>query len=305
MAYNAELSYFEKLRADMPSQFHDKANLDVLLHALGRQLDDLQIFFSNLLLRFDWQSAKPDSMYQVKSDVFENPLLDLIGDIVVLTRKDAGLLTGDLTQTDVLDNETYRNYLLFKVLLNTSTCTYKDLINGIRFFLDDRNDAETIVYKEDPYLPARFVLQCPQTVCDELTHLQFIHAGGVGVVLEPFSGDVNFTQYAYFAYFVDDEVDATAMWQQTSGTVAYAMCIKGLTVTPGDQVYVYTSGKNKGLYTNVAPKPGKQNPRLVEGYTFVQGVTKTTARQYLMVATDNNIGHLDSDFILDESRLAG
>ena len=269
------MTYFDKLKADMPQQFRDRPNLDILLEAFGRQMDEIYAFYEALGKIF-----APDANGRRFGDLVGKQL-DMIGDIVVLNRKNAALLTGNVSETDVLDDDPYRNYLIYKMLLNTSTCTYKDLIDGISFFVDG-SDVNTIEYIEDPYSPAQFILKCDENVASKLANLKFIHAGGVGVVIDSISGEISAVLHPYFAYWFDDEYFAYGMRQQIDQKLAYVLCPEKLTIQPQDDVYVITQGANIGLYTN-----SKKNAKAVTGYKFVSGANKTKAGEYLMISADD------------------
>lgn len=134
-----EFDYFQALERDTLEQFRDKPKLKVLHDALARQLQEVYEFFLELKQRRDVYTAT-------------GAQLDGIGDIAVLTRKEAGLLTGSPIPIDVIDDETYRQYLIFKILKNTCDCTYPDIIKAFRMFWD-----KPLYYTEDPAQPATMI----------------------------------------------------------------------------------------------------------------------------------------------------
>lgn len=257
--------YMQSLEHDMPAQFKDRKNIGVMLGALGKQLDDLREFFESLLIRFDLNALSGNQ-------------LDLIGDIVVLSRKEAGLLMGDISGVDILSDEEYRIMLMYKMLLNTSTCTYQDLINGIQYFLDPGEISE-IVFIERADDPAKFILQCDYKAVEKLSKLQYIHAGGVGVVLEAVGRDIDAHFIPYFAYWVDDDVDAMSHRFNITNEIAYVRCISGLNISVGDSLYIYTSGANTSLYSNTSGS----NKSQVTGFQFAQAVSRTTGNEFVKI----------------------
>jgi len=108
-------------------------------------------------------------------DSAEGAQLDGIGDIVKLTRAQAGMLSHEVTTDfasidesvlagvttptellerhaqygiipfDVLDDDRYREYLRYKIFLNTNHCTYPDLMKVVRMFWTH----SPVTYSED------------------------------------------------------------------------------------------------------------------------------------------------------------
>ena len=78
--------------------------------------------------------------------------LDGVGDIAVMTRKEAGQLAGKPIPFEVIDDDTYRQYLIYKILKNTCDCTYPDIIKAFRMFWD-----RPLYYTEDPDEPATMI----------------------------------------------------------------------------------------------------------------------------------------------------
>ena len=131
--------YVEKLRKDLVDQFRDKPNIEALADVIAHQLQDVFEFYEQLRMERD-----------VKNAVGKQ--LDGIGDIVDLTRSGAGLLAGNPIPFDILDDETYRKYIIFKILKNTSHTTYPDIIKAFKMFWD-----RPLYYKEDPSEPATMI----------------------------------------------------------------------------------------------------------------------------------------------------
>lgn len=163
--------YIASLIDDLPGQFRDKENIGILVAALGRQLQDVSDFLESLLL-----------LRQI--DAVSGMHLDEIGNIVCLTRMEAALLAGAKIPFDVLSDDRYRNYLKYKILLNTSDCTYGSLISAVKMFWK----GERVSYREDPASPATIILTIPGFEdaggTANLLQVPIIKAAGVGIHME-------------------------------------------------------------------------------------------------------------------------
>lgn len=131
--------YVELLKKDLIEQFKGKANIEGLIEVVGKQLQDVYGFFEQLRDERDIKTALGKQ-------------LDGIGDIVVLSRTDAGKLLGDPIPFDILEDDIYRKYLIYKVLKNTCNCTYPDIIRAFKMFWD-----RPLYYSEDPEQPATMI----------------------------------------------------------------------------------------------------------------------------------------------------
>lgn len=136
--YRDEL-YFEKLYDDTVDQFKDKPNIRGLLEVIGHQMQDLYTFLCQLKHERSVMTAYGDN-------------LDGCGDIVKMTRVDAARLSYCGEPIELLDDETYRRYLIYKILRNTSSCTYQEIIRLFQMFWD-----RPLYYSEDPAYPATMV----------------------------------------------------------------------------------------------------------------------------------------------------
>ena len=146
-------NYFELLQSDELEQFKGEGNTNtqVVLKALGRQLDDVLAVFHDLASKRHIDGA-------------EGVQLDGCGDIVKLTRAQAAMLSNEVTTDfasinkevlenvttpmdllkrhahhglipfDVIDDERYQEYLKYKIFLNTNTCTYPEVMKAVRMF---------------------------------------------------------------------------------------------------------------------------------------------------------------------------
>ena len=131
--------FTEKLRSDLVEQFRGKPNIEALASVIARQLQDVFTFYEQLRLERDVRSA-------VRKQ------LDGIGNIVSLSRTEAGLLAGDPIPYEVLDDDKYRKFLIYKILKNTTHTTYPDIIRAFKMFWD-----RPLYYREEPDQPATMI----------------------------------------------------------------------------------------------------------------------------------------------------
>ena len=159
--------YVELLRGDLVEQFKEKPVIDALVSAIGEQLNDVLRFYEDLRDRRGLQTSMGQQ-------------LDGVGDIVVLSRLEAGALACINESVYVLDDESYRRYLIFKVWKNTNNCTYHDVIKALRMFWP-----KPLYYREDPAEPATMVFETdmlsPEDDVPKLLNAPLIKAAGVGI----------------------------------------------------------------------------------------------------------------------------
>ena len=164
--YGIELKdYAAALKSDLVEQFKGKPRIEALMDAVGRQLQDVYHFFAELQVGRCLDHASGE-------------LLDGIGDIVGLTRKEAGLLSGSAGAMTVISDADYRIYLIYKILRNTSDCTYRDIVTGLQMFTDLK-----LYYSEDPEIPAAMIFHTEELSMDTDVEILFtmplIRAAGV------------------------------------------------------------------------------------------------------------------------------
>ena len=174
---------------DIPMQFKEQKKIKILHDAFARQLQEAKDFLLSLDINRRIETA-------------EGEQLDRIGDIVCLTRAQAGLYTGNPIPVNVLDDKTYRKFLKYKILLNTSYCTYDELIKGLNYFFIDYN----IYYMEDPDWPATIVFKVPSEVGSVLTETPIIKAAGVGYRIIVFDSENEIGHKMFFGYFDNQEL---------------------------------------------------------------------------------------------------
>lgn len=129
---------------DLPQQFLGKEKIEILVTAFAKQLQELQEVFDDLENLTDLDTATGQN-------------LDMVGTIIPLSRKEAGILAGNNVEDPVISDDRYRQFLRYKNLVNTNECTYYDLMNGLALLWD----VSPIYYIEDPDMPATIILTMP------------------------------------------------------------------------------------------------------------------------------------------------
>ncbi len=125
---------------DLPQQFQEKKNIEVLIKAFSKQLEEIERVFFDI-------NSKTNIINAVGTN------LDMLGSIVSLSRKEAAELLN-VSIEDITD-ERYRNILKYKILNDTNECTYNDLINGLKLLYGD----DIIKYFEFKDNPANIFLE--------------------------------------------------------------------------------------------------------------------------------------------------
>lgn len=166
----AELDFREKLNQDLLEQFRGKKNIAVVANSYAKQLQEVHDFLESLLQLLD-------------IDACTWAQLDIIGDIVVLSRYDARVIVERSYDGEALDDDLYRKLIKWKILLNTNDCTYWSIMKGIKMFWDKT----PVYYKTDPEIPATILLSTPpldpSTNPRELLEMPIIRPGGVDLKL--------------------------------------------------------------------------------------------------------------------------
>ncbi len=108
---------------DMPQQFQGKRNIEILIRALARQMEEVETVLREINTLTDIDTARGKN-------------LDYVGDIVCMSRKEAGELVNRRFPEPVISDEQYRKYLKYQVLRNTSDCTYADIMKAIDILWD-------------------------------------------------------------------------------------------------------------------------------------------------------------------------
>lgn len=135
--------------SDIPQQFLGRERIEALIGAFSRQLQEIQGVFDGL-----------DNLTDIDRAAGRN--LDMVGNIVSLTRKDATAIIRKANDY-VLTDDIYRQILRYKVLKNSCECTYEDIMDAASLLFD----MDMISYREPPDRPATILLSLPTVSLDE------------------------------------------------------------------------------------------------------------------------------------------
>ena len=225
--------YLKFMTSDLLMQFRGEncKNNIVLLSAIAKQLDDLFEMFRQLeektFLRRLNDNESGDSLELGAHGI----QLDRIGEIVDLTRKQATFVSSKIQSVadidksggisddtlmsfikenftmyypgDALSDAEFSEYLYYKIFLNSSYCTYADVIKSLEMFWSKT----PIYYQEDPEEPATIFLSTPGLKPEQNARLFFlapvVKAAGVRIFREAVTTDevIESTVYAGGAFF--------------------------------------------------------------------------------------------------------
>lgn len=178
-----KVDYTESLKKDLVEQFKEKKNIEAFVEAFGEQLNDVAKFFDAIRTKTDLETVE-----YIPEDK-ENKQLDGIGDIVCLSRMEAGELLGFAAAVEVITNEAYHHCLKYKVLKNTCNCTYYDIMKVVEMFWKDKD--HPLRYSEDPNYPATIIFdfEAYRDIADKVFRLPFLRAGGVELFMRMLKKD--------------------------------------------------------------------------------------------------------------------
>lgn len=152
---------------DMPQQFQSKHNINILIGAFAKQLEEI----NNVLCNINGTDIDKSSSKQ----------LDMIGNIVSMSRKDATAIVRKASDT-YLSDDVYRQVIKYKILKNNCECTYYDIMHAIELLWN----TDYITYIEDVNKPAMIELALPEVGIDSmdpaLGRILSIKPSGVGLL---------------------------------------------------------------------------------------------------------------------------
>lgn len=162
------MTMYDRMIRDMPQQFHEKHNIDILIKAFARQFEEVEQMLKDVNELTTLDNAKGVN-------------LDNVGDIVCLSRKDARTVLKDTTAKKIKD-DVYRKAIQWKTLKNTCDCTYDDIMTSLNLIWNTDN----ITYFEDPNVPATVFILLPSVGFDEVDpsvgRVLAIKSSGVAIV---------------------------------------------------------------------------------------------------------------------------
>lgn len=135
------VDYSKKLISDLPEQFRGRERIEALMAVIGKQMQDIQVFYEQLNFQRSLSNAT-------------GAQLDAIGDILCLTRKEASMISEQGAEF-AMDDTDYRAILGYKIMLNYGDATYYDIVRGIKNFCN----RYPIRYSESLEYPASFFLE--------------------------------------------------------------------------------------------------------------------------------------------------
>lgn len=151
----------------MPQQFQGKPKIEVLVAAFAKQLQELLVIVEKINIDTDLTTAIGKQ-------------LDYVGNILCLTRKEAGEMEGRKSTEPVLADERYRQFLRYQLLKNTTEGTYADTMAGLELIYGD----VPILYSEVKNHPATLHLTVPKVSFEEdflrLNRNFVLRSSGVG-----------------------------------------------------------------------------------------------------------------------------
>lgn len=138
-----QMKIIDRWLKDLPQQFQGKERIEVLIAAFARQMEEVRKVFDDVNRLTDIETAHGIN-------------LDYIGNIVVLSRKDALAVLRRRADEEPGD-ELYRQVLKYKAVKNTCDCTYEDIIGTMKMLWN----VDYVTYVEKPERPAAIFMQMP------------------------------------------------------------------------------------------------------------------------------------------------
>ncbi len=147
------MAIFDDIMKNMPEQFRNKPRIEVLAKAIARQYEEIEIMFQELRELRSMETATGQQ-------------LDYCGDIVGISRVESALYCENV-DFDIIDDERYRLFVMYKALRNSTQCTYDEMIAGCKLLFN----ADPIYYSESEANPASFILSIGANMSEELLEL--------------------------------------------------------------------------------------------------------------------------------------
>jgi len=168
----------ERWMNDMPQQFLGKKNIEILISAFAKQIDELLQVYEDLKYSTTLDNAKGEN-------------LQYIGDILSTSKKEALTILMQASNKAITD-ETYRKVLKYKALQNNCDCNYFDIMESISLLWD----INIVNYIEDPENPATIFIELPEVSVDDfdpaIGRILAIRPSGVELIyLTDYKVDVN------------------------------------------------------------------------------------------------------------------
>lgn len=240
--------HFAAMHSDLPSQFRDKERIKGLLRAFARQLDEVQWFLNEVTINHTINEA-------------EGVQLDGIGSIVSMSRQDALSLS---TSSTVMDDETYRNWLKYKIAINTSAGTYDDITNAIKMLIGENN----VTYKESPMYPA--------TAIFDITDLEYKDVLAVALLQKIKAAGVKLTFTIYDDFQTSMYIDGSTFEQER---IRFSVVFPA----PKSQSEFFVDGAVSTLLTDGFIGTARASPAI--GAVHIGDILLTTERERFRIET--------------------
>ena len=177
--FNAE-SITQSFLNKLPEQFKHKNNIEVLIRAFAGELEEVERAYKEL-----------ENLRSLRTAFGKQ--LDGIGKIVVLTRAESTAYAG-IVDFNVIDDERYRLFLMYKALRNANTCTFPELMEICRLLYN----VKLLYYREFDSHPAHFQVMVG-AVFDEWM-LQMLNNTKLTVKSGGVSVDIKFFELEFFGF---------------------------------------------------------------------------------------------------------
>ena len=238
----------ERWLKDIPCQFRGKKNIEILINAFAKQIDELIAVFQSLNTVTDLDSASGKT-------------LDMIGSIVNLSRKDASemMLYGDDT---TISDTVYKMALMYANYQNTSDGTYESMMSAVKALFPDYH----ITYTESPDVPATVRLDIKKADLQNSMIFRSVPVKPAGVKLNLyFDKDLSNHTYVGMAYKTTKKVTPT----DTSGYDPLS----------GVSLLVYTAGE----LTDCGEVLSDMDEVLIDGIITGNLMTDKAGNAYILI----------------------
>ena len=168
---------------DLPQQFLEKERIEAVIKAFSKQMEEVNSAFMELETVTDIDSATGKN-------------LDMVGTIVPVSRTEAYNILRKAKETTISD-DLYRQVLKYKMLRDTSSCTYYDIVESIRMLWK----AGDIHYSEKKDSPATIFISVNDSDIDGVDSMY-----GRATAIKPAGVKMVYTQ-GYIGLIDESEIE--------------------------------------------------------------------------------------------------
>lgn len=174
----SDFNYSLSLKKDLAEQFKEKPNIEALCEVVGKQMQDVWQFFSDM------------GLYRLIDNAV-GAQLDQLGLSVGISREKAVQMAAGTGASYATEDDLYRTYIKYQISLNSSQGTYSSVMNSIRMQTDS-----TLAYGEEPNMPATIILSYEMFNGDDhnnVTNIPVVRPAGVGIRFRSvMNGEISF-----------------------------------------------------------------------------------------------------------------